>query len=361
MRAKITLIVIAATVIYAVLGGVVFHYLEQGYELELTPVVLNDISQYTTDVNPTNCMNWSDVVALSQLFRDMTDSGIYISSSGQLLNVTKWDVRTSIFATISILTSIGYKVLSPDFVGGRVFCIFYGWIGIPLFFSANVVIGKVTLKIIKEIGKRMWRKKFLPKSNIAVIYIVYNIIIFAMFMLVPAAIFSHIEKWTYAQALYFCFQTLFLIGFGDYTPGFNREVLPSEDLLHWYRLMSAFWLLILAVLYVSQLMRFIAVIDHSSERTEDKVNEKLAAEKHFLESNWTSENEAKWSRGTTVMIQGDTLRRKTGKQVNLSPDITVYPATGNPYQQSTETPGYVNVISLNQNSDNNIGNGTDFK
>lgn len=228
MKPKITFIVIAATIVYAVLGGVVFHFLEQNYEKELTPVVLRELSQYTTDVNPLNCLNWSDIVVLKQLLSDMNDAGIYISSSGQLLNVTKWDVRTAIFAAISILTSVGYKVLEPDCLGGRVFCIFYGWIGIPLFFSANVVIGKVTLKLIKGVAKRICRKKLLAKIDITIAYIVYNIIIFGLFMLVPAAIFSHIEKWPYGQSLYFCFETLFLIGFGDYTPGFNRKDIETQ-------------------------------------------------------------------------------------------------------------------------------------
>lgn len=48
MKPKVTFIVIAATIIYAVLGGVAFHFLEQSYEKELMPVVLQELSQYTS-------------------------------------------------------------------------------------------------------------------------------------------------------------------------------------------------------------------------------------------------------------------------------------------------------------------------
>lgn len=48
MRTKVTLIVILATLLYAVIGGVIFHYLEQRYETELTPQVLSELSRFTS-------------------------------------------------------------------------------------------------------------------------------------------------------------------------------------------------------------------------------------------------------------------------------------------------------------------------
>ena len=57
--------------------------------------------------NGDGCLNWTDFVQLNGIFSDLEASGYYISTSGQLVNGTKWDIRTAIFAATSIFTSIG--------------------------------------------------------------------------------------------------------------------------------------------------------------------------------------------------------------------------------------------------------------
>lgn len=56
------------------------------------------------------CLNWTDFIRLKGILSDLEDSGYYISFSGQLVNGTKWDVRTSIFAAISVFTSVGKRI-----------------------------------------------------------------------------------------------------------------------------------------------------------------------------------------------------------------------------------------------------------
>jgi len=47
----------------------------------------------------------------------------------------------------------------------------------------------------------------------------FAIIGFIIFMLMASLLFWGVEKWTYADALYYTFITLTTIGFGDFVPG----------------------------------------------------------------------------------------------------------------------------------------------
>lgn len=40
-----------------------------------------------------------------------------------------------------------------------------------------------------------------------------------VFLLLPAAVFSSVEGWTYGEAVYYAFVTLSTIGFGDFISG----------------------------------------------------------------------------------------------------------------------------------------------
>lgn len=343
MKTKVTLIVILATLLYAVIGGVIFHYIEQPYETNLLPQVLEELSQYTTDGG--GCLNWTDFIRLKGILSDLEDSGYYISFSGQLVNGTKWDVRTSIFAAISVFTSVGFHRLAPDYTWGRVFCIFYSWLGIPLFFAAIKTSGKLGSRGLKVIRRRLCATTLPKREGWFISNFVGFVVGFVLLLLIPAVIFSHLERWSYAEAIYFCFSTLFTIGFGDYMPGFNREVLPSEDFLHWYRLATAFWVLIMLTWFLSYVLRLLNLIDQSADESEILIDRKLADIKETPKSEAI---DARWAHGTTVMINGDKPKWPTAVQGVLPSSTLQFPvATGSPGgDRPTHTGGLVNVISV---------------
>ena len=57
-------------------------------------------------------------------------------------------------------------------------------------------------------------------------YTIWLVIFFVFHLLLPALIFQNMEKennWSFTDSLYYCFATLFTIGFGDFVPGKGRN------------------------------------------------------------------------------------------------------------------------------------------
>ncbi|CAX41959.1 outward-rectifier potassium channel, putative [Candida dubliniensis CD36] len=63
---------------------------------------------------------------------------------------------------------------------------------------------------------RVLRRKV--KSRHKKVSLVLTITVFMIFWLIGALIFQRIEKWSYFNAMYFCFLCLITIGYGDYAP-----------------------------------------------------------------------------------------------------------------------------------------------
>jgi len=75
---------------------------------------------------------------------------------------------------------------------------------------------------------------------------------FIVFLVLPAIIFSYIEKWTFIEGFYYSFVTLSTIGFGDYVAGsFEKEYI-------WvYKLTLVLWI-IFGLAYLSMILNFIS-------------------------------------------------------------------------------------------------------
>ncbi|MEQ2245326.1 Potassium channel subfamily K member 2, partial [Ilyodon furcidens] len=113
--------------------------------------------------------------------------------------------------------------ISPHTEGGRIFCILYALLGIPLFGfllagvgdQLGTIFGKGIAKVEKMIVK--WN---VSQTKIRVIstllFILFGCLIFVA---LPAVIFKHIEGWSTLESIYFVVITLTTIGFGDFVAG----------------------------------------------------------------------------------------------------------------------------------------------
>uniref|UniRef100_A0A1A8GZB3 Potassium channel domain-containing protein n=1 Tax=Nothobranchius korthausae TaxID=1143690 RepID=A0A1A8GZB3_9TELE len=141
----------------------------------------------------------------------------------------QWKFAGSFYFAITVITTIGYGHAAPGTDAGKVFCMFYAVLGIPL-----------TLVMFQSLGERM---------NTFVRYLLHkikqcfgfhrtevsmeNMVLVGLLscigtLCVGAAAFSHFEGWSFFHAYYYCFITLTTIGFGDFVALQKKEDLQKK-------------------------------------------------------------------------------------------------------------------------------------
>ncbi|KAK8763670.1 hypothetical protein V5799_033722 [Amblyomma americanum] len=145
-------------------------------------------------------------------------------------NVTSdpnWSFGHSFFFSSTIITTIGYGNITPLSTGGKIFCIVYGLIGIPLtLILLSAFVERLLIPVTYMLQFLNSRLGHLYQAfNIRVLHLfIVGLLVVVFFFLVPAAIFSSLEpEWDYVDSLYYCFISLTTIGLGDFTPGDSYE------------------------------------------------------------------------------------------------------------------------------------------
>ncbi|NXO89391.1 KCNK3 protein, partial [Certhia brachydactyla] len=127
------------------------------------------------------------------------------------------------------LSPAGYGHAAPSTDGGKVFCMLYALLGIPLtlvmFQSLGERINTWVRSLLRRLKKRLGMRR--PEVSMA------NMVTIGFFscvgtLCVGAAAFSHYENWSFFQAYYYCFITLTTIGFGDYVALQKDQALQTQ-------------------------------------------------------------------------------------------------------------------------------------
>ena len=110
---------------------------------------------------------------------------------------------------------IGYGHTVPRTNRGKMFCILYATIGIPLAITALQSIGERFNALVRysyrNFMRRLGKKREISTNSMAAV----GLVGLAITVCFGAAIFSYYEHWNYFESLYYCFVTLTTIGFGD--------------------------------------------------------------------------------------------------------------------------------------------------
>uniref|UniRef100_A0A667ZXJ3 Potassium channel subfamily K member n=1 Tax=Myripristis murdjan TaxID=586833 RepID=A0A667ZXJ3_9TELE len=141
----------------------------------------------------------------------------------------QWKFAGSFYFAITVITTIGYGHAAPGTDAGKVFCMFYAVLGIPL-----------TLVMFQSLGERMntfvryllrkvkqclgFRHTEVSMENMVLVGFLSCI----GTLCVGAAAFSHFEGWSFFHAYYYCFITLTTIGFGDFVALQKKEDLQEK-------------------------------------------------------------------------------------------------------------------------------------
>ncbi|XP_065225013.1 potassium channel subfamily K member 1-like isoform X2 [Planococcus citri] len=145
------------------------------------------------------------------------DSYAYPSSE------SNWSFSQALFFTVTILTTIGYGRITPRTTAGKIFCILYIIVGLPLTLTlGTAVVQRVMIPIL--IFEQFLHKKLVHTMTPFQIKMLHFIVVTAFLLIfllfIPAYVFSTIEpEWNYLDGLYYCFITLTTVGLGDYIPG----------------------------------------------------------------------------------------------------------------------------------------------
>ncbi|XP_009701774.1 PREDICTED: potassium channel subfamily K member 9-like, partial [Cariama cristata] len=127
------------------------------------------------------------------------------------------------------LSSTGYGHAAPGTDAGKVFCMFYAILGIPLTLVMFQSLGERMNTVVRLLLKKIKKCLGMRTTNVSMENMVLVGFLSCMGTLcIGAAAFSYFEGWTFFHAYYYCFITLTTIGFGDFVALQKNEALQKK-------------------------------------------------------------------------------------------------------------------------------------
>ncbi|XP_060712135.1 potassium channel subfamily K member 1-like [Hemiscyllium ocellatum] len=221
---------------YLLLGAVIVSLIERPYERSLR----NQLRSLKSGLlNDTPCLAESDLDDFLERALEAHRYGVSVLTNS---SQTNWDFASAFFFVSTLVTTVGYGHTTPISDGGKGFSIFFAALGLPFTMLLLAVLVQrlmiyLTDRPIQAVQERLGYSKRRVTQVHCLVMFLFTVI---GFFLIPAAIFSAIEKdWTYLNAFYFCFISLSTIGLGDYVPG----DLDNQILQPLYKISVTFYLL----------------------------------------------------------------------------------------------------------------------
>ncbi|XP_004082856.1 potassium channel subfamily K member 3 [Oryzias latipes] len=141
----------------------------------------------------------------------------------------QWKFAGSFYFAITVITTIGYGHAAPSTDSGKVFCMFYALLGIPLTLVMFQSLGERINTLVRYLLHQSKKGLGLRQTQVSMANMVTVGFFFCLSTLcVGAAAFSHCEGWSFLHAFYYCFITLTTIGFGDYVALQRDDALQND-------------------------------------------------------------------------------------------------------------------------------------
>ncbi|XP_053604409.1 potassium channel subfamily K member 1-like isoform X2 [Plodia interpunctella] len=232
-------VLVCAMALYLTMGASVFQAIEAPLERELEEKMAQIKMDFLRD-HP--CVSDDDLELLLNEVVRASNRGV--SASRNVSGGPNWSFGQSLFFSSTVVTTIGYGHVTPLSKPGKLFCMMYALLGIPL----TLVLLTALVERLLQPATAMLRALNASLGHLYrpfTIRLVHLMIIVTSlvvsFLVIPATIFAALEPdWDFLDSFYYCFISLTTIGLGDYIPGDS----PGQEYRPLYKVATTFYLLI---------------------------------------------------------------------------------------------------------------------
>lgn len=239
-KSNVRLFILSAFyILFLVIGASIFSAIEAPQEINIIRNLRNLRSQFLQEHT---CVRDEDLENLIVAVINANNRGV--SAVNNATMEPNWSFGQSLFFSSTVITTIGYGHVTPLSEGGRVFCIVYALIGIPItlilltaYVERLMIPTTLCLQFLNSRLGHLYQAFHIRILHLCII----GVLVLTLFFFIPAGIFAYLEPdWDYLDSLYYCFISLTTIGLGDLIPGDSSH----QDYRPLYKLCTTGFLLI---------------------------------------------------------------------------------------------------------------------
>ncbi|XP_034478307.1 open rectifier potassium channel protein 1 [Drosophila innubila] len=250
---------------YLLFGAAIYYHIEHGEEKEARAEELKErIEIHDYLLEQLSDKNETTQDEILERITDYCGKPVTDYTKDEYEIPYTWTFYHAFFFAFTVCSTVGYGNISPTTFAGRMVMIVYSVIGIPVNGILFAGLGEYFGKTFEAIYRRYKKYKMSsddhyvpPQLGLITTVVIALIPGIALFLLLPAWVFTYFENWPYSISLYYSYVTTSTIGFGDYVPTFGAN--QPREFGGWfvvYQIFVIVWF-IFSLGYLVMIMTFI--------------------------------------------------------------------------------------------------------